>query len=333
MNYKARNYFVLALGLSALLSLYLFYSIVQQAVFQPLQLVQEDHYNVEQGASLNRIVRDLVERKLIENSLPLKIYLCLYRQKYAPKSGHYQLSPGQDLHSLLLDIAANREKTYSITLVEGQTWQQWYSQLETLAFIDKDQTPEQILTSLGSEATSLEGILLPETYQVRYGTKLSALVGRLYREMQQLLASQWQARQGMLPIKTPYEALILASIIEKETAVPNERSRIAAVFVNRLRDNMRLQTDPTVIYGLGADFDGNITRKHLRQKTLYNTYVIKGLPPTPIAMPGRDAIHAALNPSLSDEFYFVAKGDGSHHFSQTLQQHNHAVRKYQLGIE
>ena len=155
-------------------------------------------------------------------------------------------------------------------------------------------------------------------------------MARAHEALIAFVDEQWQQRALDLPINTPYEALILASIIEKETAVPEERSRIAGVFVNRLNSNMRLQTDPTVIYGIGDNFDGNITRKHLRTPTPYNTYVIKGLPPTPIAMAGKAAIKAALQPLETDEVYFVAKGDGSHQFSTTLEAHNAAVRKYQL---
>jgi conserved hypothetical protein, YceG family len=148
--------------------------------------------------------------------------------------------------------------------------------------------------------------------------------------MQQVLAEEWAERAEGLPLETPYEALILASIVERETGVPEERSTIAGVFVRRLNMGMKLQTDPTVIYGLGDRFKGNLTRKHLREATLYNTYVIAGLPPTPIANPGREAIHAALNPMEGDALFFVAKGDGSHQFSATLKEHRQAVRDYQL---
>ena len=149
--------------------------------------------------------------------------------------------------------------------------------------------------------------------------------------MEQRLASEWDQREEGLPYKTPYEALIMASIVEKETGVPEERPQIAGVFINRLRAGMRLQTDPTVIYGIGESFDGNLRRRDLRQDTPYNTYTRKGLPPTPIAMPGGDAIHAALHPAKTEHLYFVSRGDGSHHFSTTLKEHQEAVVRYQLG--
>ena len=148
--------------------------------------------------------------------------------------------------------------------------------------------------------------------------------------MREVLDNEWQSREDGLPYQSPYEALTLASIVEKETGVGSERSQIAGVFVRRLKKGMRLQTDPTVIYGLGDQYQGNITRRHLKQETPYNTYLIKGLPPTPIAMPGREAIHATLHPAEGDALYFVAKGDGSHYFSATLEEHLQAVRRYQL---
>ena len=252
---------------------------------------------------------------------------------YAPKIGHYEILPGMTLDAFLTDLTKGKEKTYNITMIEGQTWQQWYSQLKDHPVLVQDVKEDELLEILAIEAKSLEGLLLPETYNVRFGTRLSEFVTRMHQDMQRYLSQTWQDRQGMLPIHSEYEALILASIIEKETGVASERSHIASVFVNRLRKGMRLQTDPTVIYGLGERYNGDITRAHLREKTPYNTYVINGLPPTPIAMPGKAAIDATVNPALTEDFYFVSKGDGTHKFSKTLKEHNTAVRKYQLGLD
>lgn len=327
-----RSIFILLTGLSALLSIWLIYRAFYAVIKQPVMVEQEQTLDVVRGQSLTGLVADLSSNNLIENSLLLKLHIRLMADEYPIKQGHYSLMPGTSLQQLLADISAGKEKTYRITMVEGLTWQQWRAELAQQAFIKIDKSDAELLALLDEPWASLEGLLLPETYDVRYQTPLSELVLRMRANMQQYLKEQWANRQGMLPLNSPYEALILASIIEKETGVAEERPRIAGVFVNRLRDNMRLQTDPTVIYGLGDSFDGNLTRAHLRQSTPFNTYVIKGLPPTPIAMASKEAIFAALNPMMTDEYYFVSKGDGSHQFSETLQQHNAAVRKYQLGL-
>lgn len=324
--------FVLAIGVSALVSILLIVYLAGKTGSQTIKTNEVITFNVEKGESLNSIVANLTKLELIDASLLLKVNLRLNREAYYPKAGHFEILPTMTLHDLLTDISNGNEKSYSITMIEGLTWQQWLAQLKRRSFIDIDATTEEIIASLGEDVNSLEGILLPETYNVRYGTTLSSFVARMHQDMQSYLNSAWQNRQGMLPIQSSYQALILASIIEKETGVPQERPRIASVFVNRLREGMRLQTDPTVIYGMGERFDGDLKRSHLREKTPYNTYVIKGLPPTPIAMPGKSAIDAALNPAYTDEFYFVSRGDGSHKFSKTLKEHNNAVRKFQLGL-
>jgi UPF0755 protein len=186
------------------------------------------------------------------------------------------------------------------------------------------------MVRLGLAGEHPEGRFFPDTYYYTRGMSDVQLLQRAYQTMTQFLARAWQERDPDLPYQKPYEALIMASIIEKETGAPDERRQIAGVFVRRLQKHMRLQTDPTVIYGIGADFDGNLRRRDLTTDTPYNTYRRRGLPPSPIAMPGAEAIIAALHPDDSDKLYFVARGDGSHYFSATIEEHNRAVRKYQL---
>jgi len=186
-----------------------------------------------------------------------------------------------------------------------------------------------MLKRLGSPYKHPEGLFFPETYFFEKNTSDFELLKRAYQKMQQVLQQEWAGREPGLTLESPYQALILASIVEKETGKPSERARIAGVFIRRLRKGMLLQTDPTVIYGMGDRYQGNIRRQDLKQATPYNTYVIKGLPPTPIAMPGREAIHAVMHPAAGNSLYFVARGDGGHVFSATLREHVNAVNKYQ----
>lgn len=187
----------------------------------------------------------------------------------------------------------------------------------------------EILRAIGAEESSAEGLFFPDTYFFTRNSSDLVILQRAYQAMQQHLETAWLARQPSLPLKNRYEGLILASIIEKETGTDGERSQIAGVFINRLRHNMRLQTDPTVIYGMGEKFDGNLRKTDLQTDHEYNTYTRSGLPPTPIAIPGLASIRAAFNPAITDELYFVARGDGTSHFSSTLEEHNRAVVKYQ----
>ena len=201
---------------------------------------------------------------------------------------------------------------------------------EALKHTLKGLTDGEIMARLGHPGEHPEGRFYPDTYKFPRGTTDAAFLERAYQSMSRLLAEEWGKRDPDLPLKTPYEALILASIVEKETGVADERSEIAGVFVRRLRKGMKLQTDPTVIYGMGDNFKGNIRRRDLKQDTPYNTYVHTGLPPTPISMPGSAAIRAVLHPAPGKSLYFVARGDGSHYFSKSLAEHNRAVRKFQL---
>jgi UPF0755 protein len=221
-----------------------------------------------------------------------------------------------------------------ITFIEGWTFQQMRDALnrnDDVRHLSMPMTDEEILRRIGASETVAEGLFFPDSYFFDSGMSDLDILKRAYDTMKIKLAKAWETRDAGLPYRTPYEALTMASIVEKETGKAEERPMIASVFLNRLRIGMRLQTDPTVIYGLGASFDGNLRKRDLLQDTPYNTYTRSGLPPTPIAMPGMAAIEAALHPAASRAFYFVGKGDGSHVFSATLTEHNRAVARYQLG--
>jgi len=251
-------------------------------------------------------------------------------------TGQYQFTDGLNLVEVLDAITSGKYRlSHSFTFVQGSTFKQLRESLGTANNVQQtlqDKTDAQVLALFDPEAqhTHPEGLFFPETYAFDPGTKDQDIMGRAYRTMQTTLQDLWAERDPDIQIKSAYEALILASIIEKETSLASERKQISGVFMNRLRKGMKLQTDPTVIYGLGDSYDGNITRKHLKTDTPYNTYTRRGLPPTPISMPGYAAIEAALHPDMTEAIYFVAKGDGSrgHTFSKTLSEHNKAVKQY-----
>lgn len=342
---------------------------ISNMVTTPLELKQNTLFSIEKGGSAYRTIKQLRNKEMTDISPTVaKVWLKFFAASTDIKSGTYMLLPGQSLADIFTIFTQGDEYFFSVSLVEGLTLAQWHNTLKGIGEIEFDlgqQAANDSASSLSGVASSsskaealapdmtsillsqtntlaqlgvsksekldnTEGLYLADTYFFTKGTKASEILTRAHIALVDFLNSEWEAREVDLPLATPYDALILASIIEKETAVPEERDLIAGVFVNRLHKNMRLQTDPTVIYGIGPSFDGNITRKHLRTRTPYNTYVIKGLPPTPIAMAGKAAIRAALNPRTTDALYFVAKGDGSHQFSNTLSEHNAAVRQYQL---
>ncbi|MEX0977077.1 MAG: endolytic transglycosylase MltG [Woeseia sp.] len=290
-------------------------------------------YDIRPGVSFATISHELGEAGLIERPTIFRWYARLTDQASRVHAGRYRIEQGITPIQLLRKFVEGRVELYAFTIVEGWTFNELLNNLASHPAVEGSLTYDDwptLLVDLGSDATHPEGLFLPETYRFPYGTSNSAVLRQAYDMMQSTLRVEWQNRTADLPIVTPYEALILASIIEKETGRPDERERIAGVFVRRLQQGMRLQTDPTVIYGIGADFDGNITRRHLQTDTEYNTYTRGGLPPTPIALPGRAAIHAALNPAAGTELFFVATGlgDGSHAFSDTIEQHNAAVQEY-----
>ena len=294
-------------------------------------------YEIRPGSSLTGVSNDLVEAGAMDKPAFFRLHARLNDLSGSIQAGEYLITPGTTPRGLLDQFTSGDVRLYSFTIIEG--WNRW----ELLSALAEDPNLEATLTdedwpafleALSSDATSPEGLFLPETYLFPRNTSDRELLSDAYAAMQRVLAEEWEARSPDAAVKTPYEALILASIIEKETARVDERARISGVFTRRLNKRMRLQTDPTVIYGLLPGFNGNLTRRDLRADTPYNTYRRGGLPPTPIAMPGRAAINAALNPEPGTELFFVATGlgDGSHKFSDTKEQHDEAVREYLIRL-
>lgn len=288
---------------------------------------------IEPGTPFRTVADDLATQGVINDARALRLYARLTGKANAVQAGDYLISAGTTPADLLEQFTSGDVKLYSFTIIEG--WNQ-YELLEALRgdpHIEASLTHEDwpaLLDQLGAEGGHPEGLFLPETYHFPRNTSDRDVLREAFNLMQQVLAEEWASRSEETLATTPYEALILASIIEKETARADERQRISGVFSRRLNKRMRLQTDPTVIYGIGPEFDGNLTRRDLRTDTPYNTYTRGGLPPTPIAMPGRAAIHAALHPTEGEELYFVATGlgDGSHAFSATKEEHDAAVAEY-----
>ena len=302
---------------------------------RPLELPADGAVvEVTRGQTVRSIARRLESEGYLDRPAPYLELLARWEGSATRiKAGEYRLVSGMTPEALLALLVSGRVIQYSLTVVEGWTFRDLMMTVRTNPVLEQTLSGldgEQVMERLGRPGQHPEGRFLPDTYQFPRGTTDQAFLRRAMMSMDQALAEEWEQRQADLPLTTPEEALVLASIVEKETAVPEERARIAGVFIRRLRIAMRLQTDPTVIYGLGSDFDGNLRRRDLRQDGPYNTYTRSGLPPTPIALPGRVSLHASLHPADGDELYFVAKGDGSHHFSSSLREHNAAVRRYQL---
>lgn len=301
-------------------------------VEQPLQLRDAYVLEVTPGSNLTRIVRQLQESNIISASDDILLYARAMKMANQIKAGEYELTAGMTALGMLQTLVRGEVSYHQVTLVEGWTLQQ---------VLDVIQAHPAIAARLPRDATALaivfgtavypEGLFFPDTYNFTRGTTDYEILERARTLMNQMLDAAWAGRASGLPLANPMEALVLASIVEKETSLTSEYGKIAGVFTRRLQLGMRLQTDPTVIYGLGSSFDGNLTRAHLQGDTPWNTYVRSGLPPTPIALPGKGAIEASLHPEDGTELYFVARGDGSHHFSATLDEHNRAVSEYQLG--
>lgn len=291
-------------------------------------------YQVRKGASLAAVARDLEAQGVIDDARYLNWYGRYTGQANKIRAGEYLLTEDLVPDSLLALMVSGKSIDYSLTLLEG--WNIRQVRAAVMAHEALTQTLEGVddatlMDRLGRPGVHPEGRFFPDTYKFNRGTTDLDFLRRAMEKMDQELEAAWAARAENIPLSTPEEALILASIVEKETGQAFERPEIAGVFARRLRKGMKLQTDPTVIYGMGERFNGNIRRKDLREDTPYNTYVHAGLPPTPICMPGREALDAAVNPAPGKTLFFVSRGDGTHAFSESLNQHNAAVRKYQLG--
>ncbi|WP_437881144.1 endolytic transglycosylase MltG [Pseudomonas sp. LRF_L74] len=303
------------------------------ALEQPLQLDQEQVINVAPGSTPGGALKRLEADGVIDGAFWLRQYWRMELNRQALHSGEYRLKPGQTARDLLGMWVRGEVVQYSITLVEGWSFRQVRVALakqealkQELAELDD----KALMERLGYPGLSPEGRFFPDTYRYIRGMSDLELLRQAKEHLDRVLDEEWQKRAADLPYKEADEALIMASMVEKETGVPEERAQIAGVFIRRLASSMRLQTDPTVIFGLGERYQGKLSRAHLKEVNPYNTYQIDGMPPTPISLVGREAIHAALNPQDGKSLYFVARGDGSHVFSDTLEAHNRAVAQYQL---
>jgi UPF0755 protein len=303
-------------------------------LWRPLDFVggpRELH--IEPGSSLRTVSRELHAAGMLPDAWRFEALGRVLGRDGAVRAGSYRVEPGWSalrvLDALTGAAAARLDR---IALLEGWSFRQMRAALDahpSLRHETSGLSEHALLERLEIAASSPEGLFFPDTYYFPKGASDALVLRRAAQRMQTVLAEQWSQRQADLPLSDPYQALILASIVEKETGRETDRPLVAAVLLNRLRKGMRLQTDPTVIYGLGERFDGDLRRRDLESDTPYNTYTRPGLPPTPIAMPGLASISAALNPAASPALYFVGRGDGSSHFSESLSEHNRAVNKYQ----
>lgn len=289
-------------------------------------------FSISAGSSLRSASQQMVDAGVLKSAFSFELLTRVFGDPKNIKAGNYEVEQGVTPLDLIGKITRGTQAALAITFVEGWTFRQMRMALDdhpSLTHETRGMSEIDVLQRLGSDHVSAEGLFFPDTFHFSAGVSDLNILKRSYSLMQKHLAAQWEQRTPGLPLATPYEALILASIVEKETGKAVERSTISAVFLNRLRLGMRLQTDPTVIYGIGEVFDGNLRKQDLLSDTPYNTYTRVGMPPTPIAMPGLASLHAALHPAPTDALYFVAKGDGSSHFSRNLEEHDRAVTKYQ----
>ena len=331
---KRRNMLLSGIVVSLLIAITIGATSMQRFLNSPLTVTAPGaELEIGSGSSFRLVSDELEQRGILSNSFLFRLYARWTDQASAIQAGDYLINSGATPTTLLEQLVSGDVQLYSFTIVEGWNHRELLQALHIHEQIDATMTDEDwpaLLEELGAITRHPEGLFLPETYHVPRNSSDRALLKQAYLLMNKTLQEEWDKRAEEIQVKTPYEALILASIVEKETARADEREKIAGVFSRRMLQRMRLETDPTVIYGIGPAFNGNLTRKDLRTDTPYNTYTRRGLPPTPIAMTGRAAIHAALHPADGKELFFVATGlgDGSHKFSETIDEHNDAVAEY-----
>jgi UPF0755 protein len=323
---------LITVGLIAVVGL-LSYGWARHQLHSVLPVKQALLVKVEPGSSLRAVADDLHAKGAMPHPRLWALYARARGLHTRVKAGEYQLQPGLTPEQLLEKMVSGEVLLRSLTVVEGTSYRAFFDALlaeSSLKHTIEELSDEEIMARLGSPGVHPEGQFFPDTYKFAAGTEDLEILKRAHTELRRRLDAAWEGRAPELALQSPYEALVLASIVEKETALAAERTRISGVFLRRLKMGMRLQSDPTVIYGLGAVYDGDIRHRDLRGDTPYNTYTRTGLPPTPIALPGAAAIEAALHPDDSDALYFVATGEdnGSHFFSATLEEHNAAVRRY-----
>lgn len=306
---------------------------MDRVLHTPLDLGGEQRLVVKPGTSLGAIGAELAARGWMQRPYYFKFAGKLQGRAGSVQAGEYALHPPVTPLDLLDILVSGKVIQHSLTLVEGWTFRQVMEavrQSPELAHTLASDRPRYVMSAIGRAGTFAEGRFFPDTYHFPAGTTDVQFLRRAFRTMSRILKEAWAHRDTGLPYQSAYQALILASLVEKETAVPAERPRIAGVFVRRLEKGMKLQTDPTIIYALGKNYDGDIRTRDLSIDSPYNTYLHAGLPPTPIGLPGQASIEAALHPASGTELYFVSRGDGTHKFSSTLSEHNAAVRKFQL---
>ncbi|ADI29724.1 endolytic transglycosylase MltG [Methylotenera versatilis] len=326
---RIKRWLFLSLLVTAALAGWLAYYAVSSLKLQP----NSQEITIQPKSGLKSIANQLVQQGVLTEPWRFIIIAkALHKESYL-QAGDYTLNRNVTPYQLLLSLNHGKATQGSVTFIEGRTFAQMRNKLEKNDAVKQTITvlsESEILRKIGSEYTVAEGLFFPDTYYFDRNTADTVMLQRSYDAMKSKLDDAWSKRAAGLPYKNSYQALIMASIVEKETGKASERPMIAGVFINRMRIGMRLQTDPTVIYGMGAQYNGNIRKKDLMTDTPYNTYTRNGLPPTPIAMPGLASIEAALHPASTKALYFVGKGDGSHAFSNSLEEHNRAVVKYQL---